>query len=61
MKPGRDLLTVRAVTGVEVARVVFRLLCGTWEPGVLMLREKSEGLSPVGRAYQCRTTGRTGP
>jgi hypothetical protein len=43
MKPGRDLLTVRAVTGVEVARVVFRLLCGTWEPSVLMLREKSEG------------------
>ena len=48
MKLGRDLFMVRAVTGVEVARVEFRLLCGTWEPSVPMLREKPEGMSLVG-------------
>lgn len=29
---GGSLLTARAVSGLKVARVRFRLWCGTWEP-----------------------------
>ena len=30
----------RAASGMKVARARFRLLCGTWEPVVPMLREQ---------------------
>lgn len=39
-KSGRCLLTARSASGMEVARVRSRLLCGTWEPVTPMLREK---------------------
>lgn len=35
-----NLLTALAASGIEVARVVQRLLQGTWEPVAGMLREK---------------------
>ncbi|MEI2658350.1 MAG: hypothetical protein V9G16_14805 [Nitrosomonas sp.] len=33
-------MTARSASGMEVARVRSRLLCGTWEPVAPMLREK---------------------
>ena len=39
-KSGRSLLTARSASGMEVARVRSRLLCGTWEPVTSMPREK---------------------
>jgi hypothetical protein len=37
---GGDLLTAQATSGMKAARTRYRLLCGTWEPVALMLREK---------------------
>jgi hypothetical protein len=37
---GRSLFMARAASGMKVARARFRLLCGTWEPVVPMLREQ---------------------
>jgi len=39
-KSRRYLFTAWAASGIKVARTRFRLLCGTWEPVVPMIREK---------------------
>ena len=36
------LFTAWAASGIKVARPLIRLLCGTWEPVVPMIREKSK-------------------
>ena len=42
MSPEDDLFPVWMMFGIKRARVYFRLLCGTREPVVLMLRERSK-------------------
>jgi hypothetical protein len=42
ISPGGDLFTAWMVSGIKVARIWFRLLCGTWESVVPMIREKSK-------------------
>lgn len=42
-KSGGNLITVRVAVGIEVTGAWRRLLQGTGEPTVLMIREKSKG------------------
>jgi ribosome modulation factor len=37
---GGNLLTAQAASGMKVARMRSRLLCGTWEPVIPMPRER---------------------
>jgi hypothetical protein len=41
-----NLFTAWAASGIKVARTCFRLLCGTWEPVVPMIREKFKWRKP---------------
>ena len=50
-KPKGNLVTAWVTSGIEVARTWFRLLCGTWEPVVPMVREK-----PKWRTHQGEST-----
>jgi len=50
-KPGRNLFTAQAASGMKAARTQSRLLCGTWEPVTPMPREKRKGKPP-----ECEST-----
>ena len=50
-KPGGNLFTAQAASGMKAARTQSRLLCGTWEPVTPMPREKRKGQPP-----ECEST-----
>lgn len=58
-KPGGDLLTAPAASGVKRARARFRLLHGTGEPVVLESpwHARGGGSSPSGRNRKGQSTG----
>ena len=67
-KPGGDLLTASAASGVKRARARFRLLRGTGEPVVLESpaecagwREFLKRQEPREAEYRARARGRTVP
>ena len=60
-KPEGNLSTVWAASGIKVARTWFRLLCGTWEPVVPMLREKLKWGDPIRVRVLMRGTGAEQP
>jgi hypothetical protein len=59
-KPGGDLLTAPAASGVKGARARSRLLCGTGEPVVLespCRKARGGGSSSSGRNRERQSTG----
>ena len=68
-KPGGDLLTGQAVSGVKVARARFRLLRRNRGTRALDMRprdargerERTKPLKPRGAEYRARARGRTVP
>ncbi len=53
-KHGRQPITDHAAAGIEMARTEHRLICGTWEPVVLMLR----GETQKRKSTRCKAQGR---
>ena len=52
-----NLFTAWMASGIKVARTWSRLLCGTWEPVVLMLREKLKWGDPIRVRVPMQGTG----
>ena len=56
-KSKRDLLTAWAASGIKVARIGFRLLCGTWEPVAPKIREKLKWRTHEGESTDAEHRG----
>ena len=56
-----SLMTGQTVTGVERARVGYRLSRGTAGTSAAMAREKHKRCRTVRREYRCEALGRTDP
>ena len=57
IKSSRNLFTGWTVTGSSAARAWHWLLCGTWEPGAPMSRERPKGKTPVRVRVPMRSAG----
>ncbi len=61
ISPRGTCFTAWAASGIKVARTWSRLLCGTWEPIVPMVREKLKWEDPIRVRVPMRGTGAEQP